>query len=94
MVDRGDYLKPSGLPRLPRFPVFSLQVERLSKSVVAKRAELQNLEAESSAKQARSMVLGCGWRVYRLGADAYVVTNALAEYWNCGSKQYCQYMEY
>ncbi|CAM9894366.1 unnamed protein product [Ectocarpus sp. 12 AP-2014] len=29
----------------------SLQVERLSKSVVAKRAELQNLEAESSAKQ-------------------------------------------
>ena len=32
----------------------SLQVERLSKSVVAKRAELQNLEAESSAKQARS----------------------------------------
>ncbi|CAM9109341.1 unnamed protein product [Ectocarpus fasciculatus] len=29
----------------------SLQVERLSKSVVARRAELQNLEAESSAKQ-------------------------------------------
>ncbi|CAN0172496.1 unnamed protein product, partial [Scytosiphon promiscuus] len=31
----------------------SLQVERLSKSVVSRRAELQNLEAESSAKQAR-----------------------------------------
>lgn len=31
----------------------SLQVERLSKSVVAKRAELQNLEVESSAKQVR-----------------------------------------
>lgn len=45
------YLKPSSLPRFPRF---SLQVERLSKSVVAKRAELQNLEAESSAKQARN----------------------------------------
>ncbi|CAB1119455.1 unnamed protein product [Ectocarpus sp. CCAP 1310/34] len=29
----------------------SLQVERLSKSVVARRAELQSLEAESSAKQ-------------------------------------------
>lgn len=46
----------------------SLQVERLSKSVVAKRAELQNLEAESSAKQARKMHI-CIYICIRIGVE-------------------------
>lgn len=56
-MQRFDVIYLLGRYQLFPFPVdvflvnLSLQIERLSKSVVEKRADLQNLEAESSAKQ-------------------------------------------
>lgn len=53
----------------------SLQVERLSKSAVAKRAELQNLEAEASVKQARrvDMLIYVGWAMASVDIAWHVV---------------------